>query len=120
MSFRELRARVLEEAAQEVRQDEELEARIEQSLQKWRRGAIFLGIALVASIAAVIPFLYGHPLHDQWDVVGKKILLLSMCLWLAFIYTAGTTYVFWSYGRAITKIHRKFAPPGSKYRKSGR
>jgi hypothetical protein len=92
MSFKELRARVLEEAAQEVRQDEELEVRIEQSLQKWRRGAIFLGIALVASIVAVIPFLYGHPLHDQWDVVGKKILAAVNVL-VAGVYIHGRNHL---------------------------
>jgi len=108
--------RIRERWGQEAREDEEQAARIELRLRRWRRGTAYLGIGLAASIAAVVPFLSGYPLHDRWDVVGKKILLLTMCLLLVFIYAAGTTYNFWSYLRGIRAIHRKFAPPGSKYR----
>ena len=101
-------------AAEEARQDQELEGRIEQRLQKWKRGTIWLGVALVSSIATVIPFLYGYPLHARWDTVGKKLLLLAMFLLPVFLYAAATTFNFWSYLRNIKKIHKTFAPSGSK------
>jgi hypothetical protein len=112
------KARIQAEAREEAHQDEEQELRLEQRVQKWKRGAALLGVALIASIIAVVPFLYGYPLHNQWDVVGKKLILLSMCLLCAFMYTVATTYNLWSYLRVIKGIHRKFAPPGSKYRTS--
>jgi hypothetical protein len=46
--------------------------------------------SLIRGNAAVIPFLYGYPLHAQCDAVGKKVLLLSGCLLALFLYTAAT------------------------------
>jgi hypothetical protein len=66
-------------------------------------------------MAALVPFLYGYPLHDQWDSFGKKLLLLTMCLFVMFMYAAGITYTLWSELRGIRKVQRKFAPPGGKY-----
>jgi hypothetical protein len=107
------KARLTEAAAEEVRQDQYLEGRIEQRLRRWKRGTVWLGIALVCCVVAVVPFLYGYPLHDYWDAVGKKILVLSMCLLPLFMFSAGITYMFWSYLRAIKNVHRRFVPPGS-------
>jgi len=109
MKHKEARARIREQAAEEARQDAEQEARLERRLRRWKRGKMSLGIALAASCGAVIPFLCRYPLHDRWDAIGKRILLLTMGLFLAFMYAAGTTYTFWSYLRAIKKIHRRFA-----------
>jgi len=110
------RARIRAEAIEEARLDEEQEVRLQQRVGKWKRGTILMGIALVVSVVAVVPFLYGYPLHDQWDAVGKKLILLSMILLAAFMYVAATTYNLWSYLKAIKGIHKKFSPPGSKYR----
>ncbi|PYU81152.1 MAG: hypothetical protein DMG50_17295 [Acidobacteria bacterium] len=110
MNHKEARARIREQAAEEARKDAEQEVLLERRLRRWKRGTISVGIALVASCGAVTPFLYGYPLHDRWDAIGKRILLLTMGLFLAFTYTAGTTYTFWSYLRAIKKIHARFAP----------
>jgi membrane protein YdbS with pleckstrin-like domain len=110
------RDRIRREAEAEAIQAQEQEARIQLRLQKWKRGTVWLGSALVLSVAAVVPFLYGFPLHDKWDAIGKKILLLSMCLLAVFMYVAGTTYNFWAYLRDTKKGHKKFAPPGSGYR----
>jgi len=106
----------IREWAEEARQDQEQEQRIDRRLRKWRARTIILGVALLASIAGVVPFLYGYPLHGHWDAIGKKILLLSMCLLLVFIYTAGTTYTLWSYLRALKNINGRYAPPGSQHR----
>jgi len=71
---------------------------------------VVLGSAFAVGVASVVPFLAGFPLHDRWDVVGKNILALTMALFLAFIWTAGTCSTFWYYLRLIKKNHRKFAP----------
>jgi len=92
----------------EKRKPSEEEIRIEGRLHKWKRGTIWLGVALLASIVATVPYGYGHPLHDKWDAVGKKILVLSMGLFLAFIYSAATTYNFWWGLRQLKKIGRNY------------
>ena len=111
MSLKDAKEHIREEAAEESRRDEEQQARIEQRLRKWKIGTVCLGIALLASVGAVVPFLYGNPLHDQWDAIGKKILLLSMCFLAVFMYVAATTYNLWSYLRAMKHVHQTFAPP---------
>ena len=116
MNCKELRAPVRKEALEEARLDEEQEARLERRLRKWRFATIVLGVALVTGIVAVVPFLAGHPLHARWESIGKRILAVTMGLFLAFTYVAGTCFTFWKYLRDIKEIHRKFAPPGSKYR----
>ncbi len=102
-----------EEAAEEEREDRELEGRIEARLRRWKLGTIWLGVALSISVGSVVPFLYGYPLHGLWDAVGKKLLVLSMCLLPVFMYAAATTFNFWLYLRDIKKIHREFRPTGS-------
>jgi hypothetical protein len=116
MNHEGVKARVREAAREEARQDEEQEARIEGRLRKWIRGTTWLGLGLAISVATVVPFLKGHSLHHQWDSVGKKILALSMALLVAFMYAAGITYTCWWHLKRIKETHRKFAPPGSKYR----
>ena len=116
MSLREARAQVRAQAIEEAMQDQEQEERLERRLRKWTRATVWLGAAFVANVIAVVPFLAGHPLHDRWDSAGKRILQLSMGLFLAFIYVGGTASTFWYYLRGIKKIHKRFAPPGSKYR----
>lgn len=112
MNHKSVKERIRAEAAEEAKQDEEKEARIELRLRKWKRATMLLGVALVASLLAVTPFAYGHPLHNLWDAVGKRIMQVSAVLFLAFMYAAGTSYTFWSYLRAMKKIHKRFAPPG--------
>lgn len=103
-------------AAEEVKQDEAQDLRLEQGVRKWKRVATLLGIALAMSIFAIVPFLSSHPYHAEWDRIGKKLVLLAMGLLSAFMYAAATAYNLWSYLRAIRSIHRRLAPPGSKHR----
>jgi len=111
-----VKARIRKDAMDEARQDEEQEARLKNNLRKWKRAATWLGIGLAVSIATIVPFLKGHSLHDLWDTVGKKILGLSMCLLVGFMYAAGIAYTRWWYLKGVREINKKFAPPGSKYR----
>jgi nicotinamide riboside transporter PnuC len=108
--------RIWQKWRDEAQQDEEQEERINRRLTNWMRGTKYLGLALFLSIAAVVPFLSGYSLHYRWDALGKKIVVLAMILFVSFVYAAGTTYNFWVYLRGIKSLHRKFAPPGSKYR----
>jgi hypothetical protein len=117
MNRKQLKAQLRAEAIEEARQDEESEARAERTFRSWKRATMFVGMLLVASMAALVPFLAGHSLHSHWEKTGKKILLLSMGLYGAFAYTAGHTWIEYWYGlRELRKIHKKYAPPGSKYR----
>src|SRR5579862_4976756 len=107
MSHTSERTRIIrEKAKEEARRDDEQEARLEQRLRKWKRRTTWLGISLAISIAAVVPFLKGHSLHEQWDVAGKKILILSMCLLVGFMYAAGITYTCWLYLKSVKRINR--------------
>ena len=121
MSENDIKARLRSEAAAEALQADEQEEKNILTLRKWKRRTTWLGILLVLSIVAAVPFLAGFPLHYLWKAVGSKILLLSMILIWPFLWTAAMTYGFRRYQRDITAIHKKFAPPGSKYRtgKSG-
>jgi hypothetical protein len=108
------RAHTRAEAAEEARHDAEQEARLEEQLSRWKRRAAWLGIALALSIATIVPFADGQPLHRYWGN-AKFVVYLAMCLLSAFMYALGTAYVVWNYLRSIRAIH-KFAPPGSQYR----
>jgi hypothetical protein len=96
----------MEDAAKD---DAELEVKIIQKLRNWKRATIYLGVALFASVASVVPFLAGHSLHDHWDSIGKNMVLLSMILLPAFCFAAGTAYNMWSYLRSIQKINNEYA-----------
>jgi hypothetical protein len=120
MSHSETRARIRNEALEEARRDEEMEIRTARKLRKLQRATVVLGILLVATVAAVPPFLKGHPFHDSWDSTGKYLVMLAMGLLPAFMLTAALTYGLWNYLRNIKKIHRRHAPPLSKQRTGSR
>jgi hypothetical protein len=107
------------DAAMEVQDDEDQEMRIEKRLTKWIRSTALLFTVLLVIVGSVVPFLKGYPLHDHWDDIGKKLVLLCMGLLVACMYSAGTSYNFWTYLRAIRKSHRIFAPPGVNRKKTG-
>jgi hypothetical protein len=116
MNRKELKKRVRAAALEEARLDDRIEVEVERTLRKWKYATVIAGGAMLAGIISVIPFLAGQPFHDKWEVIGKRILLITMCLNVPFVYTAGHTLVFWNYLRRMRKIHKKYAPPGSKYR----
>jgi hypothetical protein len=96
------------EAAKEAKEDARLEATIGQRISNWKRATVSLGLALLASIAAVVPFLDGHPLHKHWDALGKYIVLLSMFLLSAVCYAAWTTYNMHVYLRDVKEVHQDY------------
>ncbi len=105
-----VRDRIRKEAQEEGRQSEEVETRIDRRLRKWTYATIILGSALSIAIASTVPFLYGHSLHDHWESVGKRVLALSMGLFLVFVWTAGITFAMWEYSRDMKRINKKYAP----------
>jgi hypothetical protein len=98
-------------AAEEAREEAREEAQfVAQSLQNWRRLTAYVGVAFVASAGSVVPFLYGHSLHNHWDAVGKRIVMLAMILSLAFCYTAGVTLRMYFYLRSVKKFIQEYPP----------
>ena len=57
-------------------------------LRKWQRRTAGLGIALVVSVAAVVPFLAGHSLHKYWDQ-GRYV------IWVAWVVLSLFAMFFW-------------------------
>ena len=122
MNRKELRKRARADAINESKLDDEREAKAERKLRRWNLATAIIGGALLLAIIAVVPFLAGQPLHNWWETIGKRILLVAMGLYGVFVYTVAHTIIFWYYLRGMRKIHKKYAPPGSKYRtgKGGR
>src|SRR5690348_6143207 len=116
MNRKEVRNRTRAEALKEAKLDNEREVEVEQKLGRWKRATAIIGVALLVSTVGVVPFLSGQALHNWWDVVGKRLLLVAMGLFGVFIYIAGHTAIFWYDLRGLRRINKKYAPPGSKYR----
>ena len=110
------RAALKRQSQEEARHDLEYEQRIERGARRYRLIAVGVGLSLAASVAADVPFLYGYPLHNYWDVLGKWLVILSMCLLSAFVVFATTAFNWWTDLRDIKQIHRKFGPPGTRSR----
>lgn len=117
MDTRAARRRIRQEWEQEAREDEEQERQIGSQVRKWKLRAALVGFAFMAACAGVVPFLAGHSLHNQWDAIGKKILLVAMGLFLPFLLVTMRWLIEWSYFRNIKKIDMRYAPPNIKYRK---
>ena len=110
------RAALKRQSEAEARHDLEYEQRIERGLRRYRLIAVAVGLSLAVSIAADVPFLYGYPLHSYWGVLGKWLVILSMCLLAAFLFLAATAFNRWTYLRDIKQIHQEFGPPGTRSR----
>jgi membrane protease YdiL (CAAX protease family) len=72
----------------------------ESGFRKWQRRTVVLGIALIASVAVVVPFLAGHSLHEYWDQ-GKYLIWVAWVVLSLFAISAGTAYSFWQGWRSI-------------------
>jgi hypothetical protein len=114
MSISSRKGPVRAEAAHETKQTTEVENRIEAKLRRWRFAALISGVAFLASVTGVFPFLDGHALHHRWEPIGKNLLLLSMGLLLVFAFTGELSYVIWDYLMNMRAINRKYAPPKFK------
>jgi multisubunit Na+/H+ antiporter MnhB subunit len=70
-------------------------------LNKWKGKMISSGIALIATILAVLPFLEGHPLHRYFESVGKYFIYLCVGLLSLFVISSALTNNLWSYWRSL-------------------
>jgi hypothetical protein len=118
MDRKAAKARIRQEWKEEARENEEQERQIARQQRKWVLATALLGVGFTATCAGLVPFLAGHSLHQQWDTIGKKLLLLTMALYLSFVLVATNCLIQWNYLRSIRKIHAKYAPPNIKYKKS--
>jgi len=69
-------------------------------VRKWRARTFFLGIALVLSVAACIPFLAGHALHRYFDR-GRYLIYVSCGLLTLLGGSSAMTWNFWWYLRKL-------------------
>jgi hypothetical protein len=76
-------------------------------MRRHLRRALYALIVFIATAAAVVPFLYGYPLHPYWTRVGTILLFISMGLWLLLILEAVLSYIDWQYMRDLEKIDRE-------------
>lgn len=70
---------------------EDLKEAIEKSrmrLQLWRKRALGCAILLLLSCACVYPFVNGHTLSESEELIKRGLLLLSLGLLVATLYTA--------------------------------
>jgi hypothetical protein len=72
-------------------------------IRLWRRRASYSTLALLLGCASVYPFLAGHSLHDHWNSIGRYLLLLSVGLFLAFVYICAMWYSAW---QALRDVER--------------
>jgi cation transport ATPase len=72
----------------------------EACFRKWKRRTVVSGIALIISVALVIPFLAGHSLHKYWEH-GKYLIWVAVIALTVFAATAGTAFSFWQAWRSI-------------------
>jgi hypothetical protein len=67
------------------------------------RQMMIVGIPSFGSIASVVPFLAGYPLHKYFYTIGRPLLLVAMFLWTLFMLSVGQVLFLWSDVREIKK-----------------
>lgn len=116
----ETRTRARADALEEARMNEQAEARTAIKLKRFCIAAIVSGSLLFLTVVAVVPFLAGHSLHEQWESIGQYLVMLAMALLSVFMFTAALAFGLWKYSRAMKEIHKKYAPALSKHRTGAR
>jgi hypothetical protein len=94
--------RQIERGSEEARVLEEARGFVD----RWRRRTIVVGLALFVNIASIVPFLAGHSLHGQFFLVGRPLLIVSLCLLVMFVFSAAQTYNFWMYLQDCKMLYR--------------
>ncbi len=75
-------------------------------VRRHTRWTILAGIGFVIAAAAVVPFLAGFPLHNDWNTGGKYVLLLCIGFFILFVFEAGFTYLLSYSRRALERVER--------------
>jgi hypothetical protein len=93
--------------AWDVQFDARLESNLSEAQRKlvtWKRIALTTTLAFFLDCAAIVPFLYGHSLHDYWDQLGKYLVMLAMVLLIVWLFSCGNTFIFWYSIRGTKRI----------------
>ena len=97
--------------------DRELQTQVKQRVKSWGRATCYLGLAVMLTAGAWSFFFPGRPLHPLWQTWGRALAVTFLCVFLPWLYAAGTTFNLWLYGANLRKIDRDFASGNSgKYR----
>src|SRR5579863_4355638 len=72
-------------------------------LRLWKSRSLYSLVLLFLGCAAVVPFLYGYPLHTYWESFGKYLVLLSMGLLVVAVYCTGLLWGAWTALRELEK-----------------
>ena len=89
--------------------DHQMQREINARLKKWWRATCYLGLALGVSVGSWVFFFPGQALHRFWETFGRAFAVLSLCIFLPWLYSAATTFNLWLYGANLRKIDRDFA-----------
>ena len=95
--------------AREEEESDETQVEIAKSVRKWGRATCYLGLALALSAGFWVSFFPGHSLHPLWNTWGRVLAVVSLCIFLPWLYAAATTFNLWLYGANLRKIDRDFA-----------
>jgi hypothetical protein len=109
MSHRETK----EEEAEDKEWDTQFNARLEESIRTaqtklvmFKRLAIITTFAFFLNCAAIVPFLYGHSLHNHWESIGKYLVMIEMVLLPACLFCCAGAYINWYSIRGTRKIQQ--------------
>jgi hypothetical protein len=70
-----------------------------------RRSALYSTGAFLLNCASIYPFLDGHSLHPYWESFGKYLILLSLALMLASLYSVLLLWGAWRLLRDLESGH---------------
>jgi hypothetical protein len=101
------------EAASE---EADVHAQIAHEVKKWRRATLLLGIGLLISSIAWVPFWEGNSLHHLWKTFGRVFAVLTMAFFFPCLYAGVTTLNLLWYGASLRKIDREFAETKHNHR----
>jgi hypothetical protein len=97
------------ETLPEDEEDRQTQREINERVKKWWRATCYLGLALFVSVGSWFFFFPGQALHRLWETVGRALAVISLCIFLPWLYAAATTFNLWLYGANLRKIDRDFA-----------
>ncbi len=87
----------------------QMQREINERVKKWGRATCYLGLALVISVGSWFLFFPGQALHRLWETLGRALAVISLCIFLPWLYAAATTFNLWLYGANLRKTDRDFA-----------
>jgi cytochrome c biogenesis protein CcdA len=93
----------------EDEEDRQTQREINERVKKWGRATCYLGLALVISAGSWSFFFPGQALHRLWETWGRALAVISLCIFLPWLYASATTFNLWMYGANLRKIDRDFA-----------